>query len=85
MIGFQEFVERVHHTQPFAPFRLHMRDGRVYEVRDPAWVRICTHELVIFFPYKDQPPPRFSRYEVADYQQIARVELIAEAASAGPA
>lgn len=79
-----EMVERIY-QRPFQPFRLHMKDGRTYELRTPELVRVLETKILIFFPDKYKPPPAFDHYETAALQEIILVEPIALPAASQPA
>lgn len=73
-------VYELYHQKPFRPFRLHLKDGKHYDVRQ-RWNNVVGMNMVALgIPRADDPDP----YPIAQYsveiraEQIARVELLAE-------
>lgn len=71
------------HDKPFHPFRLHLADGRVFEIRNPetnmvgeSWIRIG-----VFAPRNTQPDPLPDHSVKVPLALILRVESLPEAAS----
>jgi hypothetical protein len=67
--------------QPFQPFRVFVRDGRVYEVRNPRMNLLAESFIKIGIPSADLPEPICDHTEYVRLDQIDRVEPL----SAGPA
>jgi hypothetical protein len=71
--------------KPFRPFRIHLSDGTVYEIRHAELVKVGRSKAMIFFPTMDEPHAVFERYVSASLLHITRLEPVpppAEAASA---
>jgi hypothetical protein len=41
--------------KPFQPFRIHLSDGTVYEVRHPELVKVGRSKAEVYFPERDEP------------------------------
>jgi hypothetical protein len=59
--------------RPFVPFRLHVDDGTIYEVRHPELMIVGLASAIVGFPVPGDP--RFyERYDLVDLRHIARLE-----------
>lgn len=68
--------------RPFVPFRIHLTDGTVYEVRHPELVMPGRRAAIIGFP-ADPDEPLYQRHETVALIHIVRLEpLEASAPSA---
>ena len=67
--------------RPFQPFRIHVSDGIIYEVRHPELVLVGRSKAVVFFPDPRRPPPAFDKYETVSLLHITRLEPIESLAS----
>ena len=54
-------ILRLLRTQPFHPFRIHLSDGRVFEVRHPALAMVGRSTVTIGVPAADEEQPIFDR------------------------
>jgi hypothetical protein len=71
----QRIMER-----PFHPFRVHLTDGRRFDIHDPTWNLVGEAILLIGVAPDDDPQSRLpERHERVDYQLISRVEPLAAA------
>ena len=77
----QEDLIEVLRQRPFQPFRIHLSDGIIYEVRHPELVLVGRSKAIVFFPDPRQPPPAFERYETVALLHITRLEPIEAMAS----
>jgi hypothetical protein len=71
--------------RPFAPFRIHLSDGTVYEVRHPEMVMVGLTSAIVATPSPTQPQ-LYGSYEVIDLRHVARlvpVEVQAQSGQAG--
>jgi hypothetical protein len=62
--------------QPFQPFRIHLSNGDILQVRHPELVQVGRSTALIFHPAHDQPPGVFERYDTIALVHINRIELI---------
>ena len=69
--------------RPFEPFRLHVLDGTVYDVRHPELVMVAVASAVVGVPAAGTAPPQIDRYEVVDLRHVSRLVPLATAASPG--
>jgi hypothetical protein len=63
--------------RPFEPFRIHVSDGTVYDVRHPELVMVGRRSAVIGWPDPSQAEPLYERYETVALLPITRLEPIA--------
>lgn len=68
--------------RPFQPFRIHLTNGTVYEVRHPELVLVGRTRAMVFFPAPDAPPPAFDRFEALALVHITRIEPLMPTAAA---
>lgn len=61
-------------THPFRPFRLHVTDGTVYEVRHPELVHLTRSSALVCTPLKGQPPAIIDRFNLVDLMHITQIE-----------
>jgi len=66
---------RMIRAQPFIPFRLHLVEGTIYEVRHPELVLIGMTSAVIAFPDIEHPG-LYQSWEIVDLRHIVRLERI---------
>jgi hypothetical protein len=79
-----EAVRRLKKAQPFRPFRVHLQDGRVYEVRYPRITLVSDAALTIGFLAPGDPDPDPGVYDTTvsvPYWYITKVELVEEPAA----
>lgn len=67
--------------QPFQPFRLHLSNGRTYDVRHPELVLVGRSSLIIGTPAPEWPFPVVADYDVVALLHINDVKFL----PAGPA
>jgi hypothetical protein len=72
----QEDLIEILRQRPFQPFRIHVSDGTVYEVRHPEFVLVGRSRALVFLPSPGQAPPAFERYEAVALLHITRLELL---------
>ena len=66
--------------RPFQPFRVHLTDGRRFDIHDPSWNLVGEAVFLIGVAPDDDPRSRLpERHERVDYQLIARVEPLTAA------
>ena len=59
--------------QPFRPFRIHMNDGRAYDVRHPEMIAIGRSAVSIAVPPEDG-----DYFAICQVRNIASLETLAE-------
>ncbi len=73
--------------QPFQPFRVHLTDGRTYDVQLPDMHILGEKYIAIGFPEPNVPDPAVDHSEIVFLSMISHVELLPttaeSAASAG--
>jgi hypothetical protein len=69
--------------QPFAPFRIHVADGTVYDVHHPELVMVGLASAVVGVPAQNQPSPVYERYETVDLRHVVRLVPLPAAKTAG--
>jgi hypothetical protein len=62
--------------RPFQPFRVHLTDGRVFDVRYPDMNIVGTTWLTIGIPEPNEPDPFAQRFVDVDLPLIRQVELL---------
>jgi hypothetical protein len=75
------------HRQPFQPFRVFVRDGRVYDIRYPRLSVVGTWYFAIGIPLAGQPDPPFyvDHTDFIDLTWIDRIEMLDAIATVTPA
>ena len=61
--------------RPFEPFRLHLSDGTVYDIRHPELAMVGRSTVLIFTPAAGHPGV-FERYDTASLLHVVRLEPI---------
>jgi hypothetical protein len=61
--------------RPFEPFRIHLTDGTVYEVRHPEMAMLTLSVVWLYFPAKEQPVPVAESKVVVTLRYIVRIEF----------
>ena len=67
---------RMLRAQPFVPFRMHVTEGMVYEVRHPEMVIVMAAAAIVAFP-DPANEAMASGWELVDLRHIIRLEPIA--------
>jgi hypothetical protein len=62
--------------RPFHPFRIHVSDGTVYEIRHPEMMVVGRSKALVFFPPEGLPLPALDRYEAVALLHITRLEPV---------
>lgn len=67
--------------RPFRPFRLHLTDGRHFDIIYPTWHMAAEPFLIVGLPPEDDPTCRFAgeRSVWVPYKLIDRIEPLAAA------
>jgi hypothetical protein len=74
-------AEELYHTlhrKPFQPFRVYVKDGRVFDIRHHDLNVVCTTYFVIGLPANDDPDPFAGELVEVPLASIDRVEPLAE-------
>ena len=70
------------YREPFQPFRVHLTDGRSYEIRYPKLSIVGESMFVIGLPEPGDPNPRFYDGQVwVSLKLIDRIEVLPEPAA----
>ncbi|HEV3258248.1 MAG TPA: hypothetical protein VG013_15305 [Gemmataceae bacterium] len=80
MIQPEELLRRLR-QRPFQPFRVHLTDGRAYEVRYPDMNIVGTTFVMIGIPEPDEPDPFADHMEMIDLPLIRQIEPLPMAAA----
>lgn len=70
-------------VSPFVPFRIHLTDGTVYEVRHPELVKVGLTKEDVYFPQDDEPHAVVLRRESIGLVQITRLEPLMPSTAPG--
>jgi hypothetical protein len=70
-----EDVRRLLRQRPFVPFRFHLKDGRVYEVRQPDMNLVGDTYIAIGFPEPEKPDPEWDPIVFVHFINVERLEL----------
>ena len=66
--------------KPFVPFRIHMSDGTVYEIKHPDLVLVGLASATVGFPAASDPR-LYDRSEIIALRHIVRLEPLEHAAA----
>ena len=66
---------RMLRTQPFVPFRMHISEDTVYEIRHPEMVIVMAAAAIVAFP-DPANEELASSWELIDFRHIIRLEPI---------
>ena len=72
-------LQRLLQQRPFQPFRLVLRDGRVYEVRNPRMNLLAESFIKIGIPHASLPEPVCDHTEYVRLLEIAYTEPLSPA------
>src|SRR5438105_644627 len=64
--------------RPLEPFRVHLNDGRVFDVRYPNMVLVLNTFVAIGIPEENVPDPYVERSEYVNLTDIREIELLRE-------
>jgi hypothetical protein len=70
-------VYRLLKQQPFHPFRLHLSNGRSFDVRHPELAMVGVSAVLIGAPAAGLSKPVFADYDVVALAHINNVEFLA--------
>lgn len=65
----------------FQPFRIHLTDGTVYEIRHHEMMVVGRTKALVFFPPDDMDLPAIDRYEAVALIHITRLEPVESSAA----
>ena len=69
-----EELRQLLRQRPFQPFRVHVTDGRVFDVQYPDMTLVGETFLVIGYPEANVPDPFVDDWEMVDIPNIQRIE-----------
>ncbi len=72
----QEQLLALLRQRPFQPFRLHLSDGRVFDIVYPHHNVAGRTMLAIGVPDKEEPERFADHFVDVDYPQILRIEML---------
>ncbi|MFL5245892.1 MAG: hypothetical protein ACJ8FY_27790 [Gemmataceae bacterium] len=70
----QEDLIEALRRRPFQPFRMHVTDGTIYEVRHPEMVLVNRSTAFVFSPAPNLPAPAVSKLETVALLHIIRFD-----------
>ena len=70
-----DLLEMLRH-RPFQPFRIHVLDGMVYEIRHPELMAVGRTRALVFFPPEGSTLPALDRFEAVALLHITRLEPV---------
>ncbi len=76
----REQLRKMLKQQPFQPFRVYVKDGRIYEVRHPRMNLLAETYINIGIPSPEYPPPICDHTEHVRLSEIERFEVLPIAA-----
>ncbi len=62
--------------RPFQPFRIHVSDGTVYEIRHPEMMVVGRTKALVLYPPEGLALPAIDRYEAVALLHITRLEPV---------
>jgi hypothetical protein len=77
-----DVIEYLRQT-PFVPFRIHVTDGTIYEIRHPELVKVGMTKADVFFPKDDTPHAVVLRRESVALVHMVRIEPLEKAGLPG--
>jgi hypothetical protein len=79
----EELYHLVYH-EPFEPFRIHLQDGRTFEVRYQHLAKVGKTFFLLGIPSPDDPEPYYyDRLEIFDLPYIKRAEKLGPTSNSG--
>ncbi len=69
--------------RPFLPFRMHLTDGTVFEIRHPELVMVAPGYAIVGLPPAIPQPAMIERHEAIDLLHVVRLEPLAASPTAG--
>ena len=70
----QQYLVEMLRQRPFQPFRIHVSDGKVYDIRHPERMVVDRSKAFVFFPPSNMSLPVIERYEVVALSHMTRFE-----------
>ena len=68
-------------VRSFQPFRIHVSDGTVYEIRHPEMMVVGRTRALVFFPPEGMSLPVLDRFESVALLHITRLEPLERSAA----
>ena len=69
--------------RPFIPFRLHVTDGTIYDIKHPELLMVSPGSAIVGLPSAAYPLPLVERYEIVDLLHVVRLEPLDTSKAAG--
>jgi hypothetical protein len=76
----QKDITKLLNASPFIPFRLHLTDGKTYEIKHPAFVWVFPTRLEIAKPLPNAESRAMEDSHFVALLHIVRIEPLQEAA-----
>jgi hypothetical protein len=76
-----EELYRILHKRPFEPFRIHLTDGRLFDIRYPEINLVGVNYMVIGIPVPDDPDPVADQFIKVPLSLFDRIEPLSGAAA----
>jgi hypothetical protein len=71
----EDILQRLR-QQPFEPFRIHLSDGTVYEIRHPDVVLVGRRSLTLGLASTGEPRLPYDRFETVSLLHVTRLEPV---------
>jgi len=72
----REQLRKLLKNDPFQPFRVYVKDGRIYEVRHPRMNQLADTFINIGIPSPEYAPPICDHTEHVRLSEIERLEVL---------
>ena len=79
-----EELYRMLHKRPFEPFRIHLTDGRVFDIHYPALNLVGVSYVIIGIPVPNDPDPVADQFIKVPLSLFDRVEPLSAAPATVP-
>lgn len=60
--------------QPFQPFRIHLSNGQIYDIRHPDQAIVTRNTMVVGLPAPDLPPSTYDHFALVTLLHINNLE-----------
>ena len=77
----QQDVLEMLQWRPFHPFRIHLTDFSVYEIRHPEMVMVSRTRALVFYPPAGKSLPVLDHYDAIALLHITRLEPMESSAA----
>jgi hypothetical protein len=76
IVARREELRRLLRQRPFQPFRVHVTDGRTFDITHPDWNMVMNRALTIGLPEAGDKPEYPHRLLDVGWDMIAQVEML---------